>query len=144
MNSPIPQNGTYRRHASINTGQWMKSCTAAITGNCYGWCETAGVSSGDVCVSRVSVWRARGGTSCSAAAAVLVDHPRLRYWVMRTLYNTWNDHGRVINSAGILVPGPRCSRVLLTMVELEKEVLPLPPRYRFRDLLLGDWQTDDR
>uniref|UniRef100_A0A3Q3E270 Potassium sodium-activated channel subfamily T member 2b n=1 Tax=Hippocampus comes TaxID=109280 RepID=A0A3Q3E270_HIPCM len=30
------------------------------------------------------------------------------------------------------------------MVELEKEVLPLPPRYRFRDLLLGDWQTDDR
>ncbi|KAG7243469.1 hypothetical protein INR49_011025 [Caranx melampygus] len=29
------------------------------------------------------------------------------------------------------------------MVELEKEVLPLPPRYRFRDLLLGDWQTDD-
>uniref|UniRef100_A0A8C4TKK2 Potassium channel subfamily T member 2-like n=1 Tax=Erpetoichthys calabaricus TaxID=27687 RepID=A0A8C4TKK2_ERPCA len=25
------------------------------------------------------------------------------------------------------------------MVELEKEVLPLPPRYRFRDLLLGDW-----
>lgn len=31
-----------------------------------------------------------------------------------------------------------------TMVELEKEVLPLPPRYRFRDLLLGDWQTDDR
>uniref|UniRef100_A0A8C2E434 RCK N-terminal domain-containing protein n=1 Tax=Cyprinus carpio TaxID=7962 RepID=A0A8C2E434_CYPCA len=30
------------------------------------------------------------------------------------------------------------------MVELEKEVLPLPPRYRFRDLLLGDWQMDDR
>uniref|UniRef100_A0A8C6TRC5 RCK N-terminal domain-containing protein n=1 Tax=Neogobius melanostomus TaxID=47308 RepID=A0A8C6TRC5_9GOBI len=30
------------------------------------------------------------------------------------------------------------------MVELEKEVLPLPPRYRFRDLLLGDWQADDR
>uniref|UniRef100_A0A8C5ETX8 Potassium channel subfamily T member 2-like n=1 Tax=Gouania willdenowi TaxID=441366 RepID=A0A8C5ETX8_GOUWI len=30
------------------------------------------------------------------------------------------------------------------MVEMEKEVLPLPPRYRFRDLLLGDWQTDDR
>uniref|UniRef100_A0A3Q1EEY9 Potassium channel subfamily T member 2-like n=1 Tax=Acanthochromis polyacanthus TaxID=80966 RepID=A0A3Q1EEY9_9TELE len=29
------------------------------------------------------------------------------------------------------------------MVELEKEVLPLPPRYRFRDLLLGDWQADD-
>ena len=31
-----------------------------------------------------------------------------------------------------------------TMVEMEKEVLPLPPRYRFRDLLLGDWQSDDR
>ncbi|XP_065432593.1 potassium channel subfamily T member 2 isoform X4 [Chrysemys picta bellii] len=30
------------------------------------------------------------------------------------------------------------------MVELEKEVLPLPPRYRFRDLLLGDWQADER
>ncbi|XP_074836250.1 potassium channel subfamily T member 2-like [Carettochelys insculpta] len=30
------------------------------------------------------------------------------------------------------------------MGELEKELLPLPPRYRFRDLLLGDWQTGDR
>uniref|UniRef100_A0A8C3TK06 Potassium sodium-activated channel subfamily T member 1 n=1 Tax=Chelydra serpentina TaxID=8475 RepID=A0A8C3TK06_CHESE len=32
------------------------------------------------------------------------------------------------------------------MNELESEVLPLPPRYRFRDLLLGDqaFQTDDR
>lgn len=39
-----------------------------------------------------------------------------------------------------------CLRALRrkTMVELEKEVLPLPPRYRFRDLLLGDWQADDR
>ncbi|XP_064415543.1 potassium channel subfamily T member 2 isoform X1 [Latimeria chalumnae] len=32
------------------------------------------------------------------------------------------------------------------MVDLENEVPPLPPRYRFRDLLLGDqgWQHDDR
>nr|XP_024649492.1 potassium channel subfamily T member 2 isoform X1 [Macaca nemestrina] len=32
------------------------------------------------------------------------------------------------------------------MVDLESEVPPLPPRYRFRDLLLGDqgWQNDDR
>ncbi|XP_077161416.1 potassium channel subfamily T member 1 isoform X2 [Paroedura picta] len=34
----------------------------------------------------------------------------------------------------------------LTMNELDTEVLPLPPRYRFRDLLLGDqsFQNDDR
>ncbi|XP_028570980.2 potassium channel subfamily T member 1 isoform X3 [Podarcis muralis] len=34
----------------------------------------------------------------------------------------------------------------LTMNELDSEVLPLPPRYRFRDLLLGDqsFQNDDR
>lgn len=33
-----------------------------------------------------------------------------------------------------------------SMVDLESEVPPLPPRYRFRDLLLGDqgWQNDDR
>ncbi|XP_030062239.1 potassium channel subfamily T member 2 isoform X1 [Microcaecilia unicolor] len=32
------------------------------------------------------------------------------------------------------------------MVDLENEVPPLPPRYRFRDLLLGEqgWQNDDR
>ncbi|XP_053549811.1 potassium channel subfamily T member 2 isoform X3 [Bombina bombina] len=32
------------------------------------------------------------------------------------------------------------------MVDLDSEVPPLPPRYRFRDLLLGEqgWQTDDR
>ncbi|XP_042561563.1 potassium channel subfamily T member 2-like [Clupea harengus] len=32
------------------------------------------------------------------------------------------------------------------MVDLESEVPPLPPRYRFRDLLLGDqtWPSDDR
>ncbi|XP_066450810.1 potassium channel subfamily T member 2 isoform X3 [Eleutherodactylus coqui] len=32
------------------------------------------------------------------------------------------------------------------MVDLDNEVPPLPPRYRFRDLLLGDqgWQNDDR
>ncbi|XP_042335616.1 potassium channel subfamily T member 1 isoform X2 [Sceloporus undulatus] len=34
----------------------------------------------------------------------------------------------------------------LTMTEVDSEVLPLPPRYRFRDLLLGDqsFQNDDR
>ncbi|XP_078238747.1 potassium channel subfamily T member 1 isoform X2 [Pogona vitticeps] len=34
----------------------------------------------------------------------------------------------------------------LTMSDLDSEVLPLPPRYRFRDLLLGDqsFQNDDR
>ncbi|XP_061460073.1 potassium channel subfamily T member 1 isoform X2 [Rhineura floridana] len=34
----------------------------------------------------------------------------------------------------------------LTMNDLDSEVLPLPPRYRFRDLLLGDqsFQNDDR
>ncbi|XP_026542430.1 potassium channel subfamily T member 1 isoform X1 [Notechis scutatus] len=34
----------------------------------------------------------------------------------------------------------------LTMNELDSEVLPLPPRYRFRDLLLGDqsFQNEDR
>lgn len=34
----------------------------------------------------------------------------------------------------------------LKMSDLESEVLPLPPRYRFRDLLLGDqsFQNDDR
>ncbi|XP_059677863.1 potassium channel subfamily T member 2 isoform X3 [Gavia stellata] len=32
------------------------------------------------------------------------------------------------------------------MADLDSEVPPLPPRYRFRDLLLGDqgWQSDDR
>ncbi|KAM6415317.1 potassium channel subfamily T member 2 isoform 1-T1 [Rhynochetos jubatus] len=32
------------------------------------------------------------------------------------------------------------------MVDMDSEVPPLPPRYRFRDLLLGDqgWQSDDR
>ncbi|XP_064146768.1 potassium channel subfamily T member 1 isoform X2 [Loxodonta africana] len=34
----------------------------------------------------------------------------------------------------------------LKMTDLDSEVLPLPPRYRFRDLLLGDqsFQSDDR
>lgn len=34
----------------------------------------------------------------------------------------------------------------LKMSDLETEVLPLPPRYRFRDLLLGDqsFQSEDR
>ncbi|XP_072005630.1 potassium channel subfamily T member 2-like isoform X1 [Engystomops pustulosus] len=29
-------------------------------------------------------------------------------------------------------------------MEMEKDVQPLPPRYRFRDLLMGDWQLDER
>ncbi|XP_053320844.1 potassium channel subfamily T member 2-like [Spea bombifrons] len=29
-------------------------------------------------------------------------------------------------------------------MELEKDVQPLPPRYRFRDLLMGEWQQEDR
>ncbi|XP_073443645.1 queuine tRNA-ribosyltransferase catalytic subunit 1 isoform X4 [Dendrobates tinctorius] len=29
-------------------------------------------------------------------------------------------------------------------MEMEKDVQPLPPRYRFRDLLMGDWQQDER
>ncbi|XP_053573873.1 potassium channel subfamily T member 2-like [Bombina bombina] len=29
-------------------------------------------------------------------------------------------------------------------MDLDKDVQPLPPRYRFRDLLTGDWQQDDR
>ncbi|KAJ8377633.1 hypothetical protein AAFF_G00255420 [Aldrovandia affinis] len=34
----------------------------------------------------------------------------------------------------------------LKMTEVDSEVPPLPPRYRFRDLLLGDqsFQNDDR
>lgn len=34
----------------------------------------------------------------------------------------------------------------LKMAEVDTEVPPLPPRYRFRDLLLGDqtFQNDDR
>ncbi len=34
----------------------------------------------------------------------------------------------------------------LKMADLDSEVPPLPPRYRFRDLLLGDqsFQNDDR
>ncbi|XP_063074824.1 potassium channel subfamily T member 2-like [Engraulis encrasicolus] len=38
------------------------------------------------------------------------------------------------------------TKIFAEMVDLEKEVPPLPPRYRFRDLLIGDqsWPSDDR
>ncbi|XP_045018309.1 potassium channel subfamily T member 1 isoform X3 [Bubalus bubalis] len=42
--------------------------------------------------------------------------------------------------------GARLDTAGLKMSDLDSEVLPLPPRYRFRDLLLGDqsFQNDDR
>lgn len=52
--------------------------------------------------------------------------------------------------AGVTAPlqgsGGGCSPPPGRMVDLDSEVPPLPPRYRFRDLLLGDqgWQSDDR
>ncbi|XP_068512686.1 potassium channel subfamily T member 1 isoform X8 [Anas acuta] len=57
-------------------------------------------------------------------------------------------HGRLSSPGGC--GGRRSGLILdiaaLKMTELESEVLPLPPRYRFRDLLLGDqsFQSDDR
>lgn len=39
--------------------------------------------------------------------------------------------------------GVRPDTASFKMSDLDTEVLPLPPRYRFRDLLLGD-QNDDR
>ncbi|KAB0364865.1 hypothetical protein FD754_009021, partial [Muntiacus muntjak] len=41
--------------------------------------------------------------------------------------------------------GARLDTAGLKMSDLDSEVLPLPPRYRFRDLLLGDqpFQNDD-
>ncbi|RXM94371.1 Queuine tRNA-ribosyltransferase [Acipenser ruthenus] len=59
-----------------------------------------------------------------------------------TVDGCFGDPERCVVSSGVLLAaeaGPWG-----TMAELEKEVLPLPPRYRFRDLLLGDWQADDR
>lgn len=42
--------------------------------------------------------------------------------------------------------GVRPDTASFRMSDLDTEVLPLPPRYRFRDLLLGDqsFQNDDR
>ncbi|CAM9693868.1 unnamed protein product [Bubo scandiacus] len=51
------------------------------------------------------------------------------------------DGGGSCKSSGVIL-----DIAALKMTELESEVLPLPPRYRFRDLLLGDqsFQSDDR
>ncbi|CAN9504448.1 unnamed protein product [Ophioblennius macclurei] len=45
------------------------------------------------------------------------------------------------NSSGVIL-----DISALKMEQLESEVPPLPPRFRFRDLLLGDqgFQNDDR
>lgn len=59
-----------------------------------------------------------------------------------TVDGCFGDPERCVVSSGVLLAGE--AGPWGTMAELEKEVLPLPPRYRFRDLLLGDWQADDR
>ncbi|VFV37389.1 Hypothetical predicted protein, partial [Lynx pardinus] len=47
---------------------------------------------------------------------------------------------------GVRGDGACLDTASLKMNDLDTEVLPLPPRYRFRDLLLGDpsFQNDDR
>lgn len=76
------------------------------------------------------------------------------YQCTRYLFQFWIAEGKGAELVLWVTTSPVERRHLLfypslgsfrrNMVELEKEVLPLPPRYRFRDLLLGDWQTDDR
>nr|KAF6485048.1 potassium sodium-activated channel subfamily T member 1 [Rousettus aegyptiacus] len=63
----------------------------------------------------------------------------------------FDDDGRSASRRPGAGDGGRRDYVLLdsaslTMSDLDSEVLPLPPRYRFRDLLLGDqsFQNDDR
>ncbi|XP_064003226.1 potassium channel subfamily T member 2 isoform X4 [Pogoniulus pusillus] len=56
----------------------------------------------------------------------------------------------LVAGGGVSAPpqgiGAGCSPSPGRMADLDSEVPPLPPRYRFRDLLLGDqgWQSDDR
>lgn len=57
--------------------------------------------------------------------------------------------GRLCRALPALAPRPlvlAAAAFPARMVDVESEVPPLPPRYRFRDLLLGDqgWQNDDR
>lgn len=89
--------------------------------------------------------------SCPVAAVIVDLDPCLPFLSDDNTFYTranWNNHGGGINKGeGVCISTPRwfvCALGWVTMVELEKEVLPLPPRYRFRDLLLGDWQIDDR
>lgn len=72
-----------------------------------------------------------------SVSSLLSDDNTLYMWANRN-----NHSGGTNEGEGVLISTP--GWFVSTMVELEKEVLPLPPRYRFRDLLLGDWQTDDR
>ncbi|CAH2273066.1 potassium channel subfamily T member 2 isoform X5 [Pelobates cultripes] len=48
----------------------------------------------------------------------------------------------VITWASQLKFTEKCVRVKGDRMDLEKDVQPLPPRYRFRDLFMGEWQED--